>query len=195
MAAAAAGEDLASYLAWKELNSSLDDERGAYLDLPVEQWPRLNFNWDLSPGGQRFAFDGKKEADFEKHHPSGFRLGWIPLSTFDKHLCHFSRRDGPSELWELGSRWKLSKAIAYLRRGLPITPPLVTATEGEFRIVGGHHRYAIAKAVSLEILPIYVDHADLDQVEAIAPVEWREPTEPIAHRGLLCHSAAPSASR
>jgi hypothetical protein len=181
--AAAAGEDLKTYQAWKDLNGSLDNECGAYLDLPVEQWPPLNVNWDLSPAGQRFAFDGMKEADFRKHRPNGFRLGRIPLSTFDRHLCHYSRRDGSAELWELGSRWKLAKAIAYLRRGLPITPPLVTATEGEFRLAGGHHRYAIAKAVTLAMLPIYVDHADVTQVEAIATVEWG-PTESVTPEDL-----------
>lgn len=176
--AAAAGEDLTEYQAAKALNISLFEEGEAYWDLPVEQWPPVTFNWDVTRESQRFAFDGVKKAEFAESRPNGFKLGWIPLVRFDKHLCHFSRRDGPVELWELGSRSSLARAIAYLRRGLPITPPLITATDGEFRIVGGHHRYAVAKAVNLEILPIYVDHSDADLVNAIAAVEWESAVDP-----------------
>jgi len=172
MAAAAAGEDLDTYLAWKRLNASLDEEGGAYRDRPVAEWPNLHFNWDLSPEGQRFALDAVNAVAFRKQHPDGFRLGRIPLPTFDRFLCHFSRRDGPSELWELGAPWKLAKVIAYVRRGLAITPPLVATSENELRIAGGHHRYAAAKAVNLEILPFYAAPSDVPLIDAIVQVDW-----------------------
>ena len=60
-------------------------------------------------------------------------------------------------------------AIAYIRRGKPIAPPLVipTAAEKPIGLGGRNHRYRVAKFSGKIELPIYVDQK---KAERIAPM-------------------------
>ena len=154
------------------LNADLHAEGEQYRDTPPLQWPTLIFDWDFSLEGQRHSLDGVKADEFQKSHPNGLRLGWVTVAEFDSKLCHFNRRD-ENELWSTGCASKLSRAIAYLRRGLPITPPLVGSVEGkdELYFLGGNHRYAVLKAVGRETeFPIYVDSDDFEAVARIVMI-------------------------
>lgn len=169
------GMTVEEYRAKKALNHSLHEEGDAYQGLSPAEWPPLTFNWDFSPERQRFGLDGVAEQEFQEMHPNGLRLGHMPLLTFDRSLAHFSRRDTPEELWSLGSESKLAKTIAYLRRGLPITPPIVAPTGSEVILKGGHHRYAVAKAVNIETIPFLVAPEDVEKIEGIVEVTWGMP--------------------
>lgn len=110
---------------------------------------------------------------FRNRTPHGLRLGWVGVADFDSKLCHFNRRD-ENELWSIGSATKLARAIAYLRRGLPITPPLVAPVKGkdELHFQGGNHRYAALKAAGHETaFPIYVASEDFETVARIVTVK------------------------
>lgn len=150
-------------------------EAQRYADLPPDEWPSLSFNWDLDPDSQRFALDGVDPAKFTEQFPSGLISGEVELSRFDTKLAHSCRRNGPEELWSLGVKSKLALAIAYAANGLPVTPPIVRPwEEREIIFVGGHHRYAVAKAIQLETLPIYARPEDRAQIDAIVPVQWHD---------------------
>ncbi|NOT11051.1 MAG: ParB N-terminal domain-containing protein [Methylococcaceae bacterium] len=173
------GEDLETYRFNVEQCTRLSLEAKHYIDLQPADWPQLTFNWDLSAESQRFSLDGNgvKLPNFQLRYPEGFILGWVDLKEFDDKLCHFSRREGIQELWELGSKLKLAYVIAYLANGLPITPPLVMPEPGnnyEVRVQGGHHRYAAAKATGLAVIPIYVEHCNRKEVTRIVPVHWND---------------------
>lgn len=171
--ASQSGEDLETYRRNVEQRNRLGLEAKCYIDLPPDDWPQLSFNWDLSPESQRFSLDGVKLPDFQHRYPEGFFLGSVDIQKFDAKLCHFSRRDGLQELWELGSKLSLAYLIAYLANGLPITPPLVMPENNhEIRIQGGHHRYAAAKATGVELIPIYVEPCNREAVGRIVPVRW-----------------------
>lgn len=155
-----------------KLNAELHAEGEQYRNAPPSQWPTLVFNWDFSPEGQRYALDGVRAAEFQRSHPKGLRLGWVNLVEFDSKLCHFNRRD-EGEIWSVGDDSKLSRAIAYLQRGLPISPPLVGPVEGkdELRFIGGNHRYAALKVACRETeFPMYVDPDDFEAVARIVTV-------------------------
>ena len=145
-----------------------------YIGAPPMRWPKLEFNWDLSPEGQRFALDGVNGATFQKNYQVGFRLGWIRLADFDRKLCHHNRRDGLDELWALGDHSKLARAIAHIARGLPMTPPLIAplGDKNEICLRGGNHRYTVAKYGRLEMLPVYAEPRDTHMLSAIIPVRW-----------------------
>jgi hypothetical protein len=167
------GEDLAEFRRRQIERADLWAEAQEYKDLPPSQWPPLLFNWDLTPEGQRFALDGVKPDAFLEQYPQGLTVGWVALAEFDRVLCHFSRRDTEAELWQLGSRSTLASVIAYLRRGLPITPPLVRPVDyREVILQGGHHRYAVAKAISLVQLPILAVKENCAGISAIVSVRW-----------------------
>lgn len=166
------GDSLEEAKAQTALNADLHAEGLQYQDIPPSKWPTLIFNWDFSSEGQRHALDGTKADEFQKLYPDGLRLGWVTVAEFDSKLCHFNRCD-ENELWSTGCASKRSRAIAYLRRGLPITPPLVGPVEGkeELRFLGGNHRYTALKAICRETeFPIYVDPGDFEAIARIVRV-------------------------
>ncbi|UUC96556.1 MULTISPECIES: transcriptional regulator [Comamonas] len=169
------GLTLDEYEALMAYNKSLQEEGALYLGKPVCEWPALVFNWDYSQAGQHFAMDGVTEQAMLEMYPNGLRLGHMPLRAFDQNLARYCRRDTEKELWSLGSDWRLAQVIAHLRRGMPMTPPLVIRVKDEAFFSGGNHRYAAAKAVGLAVIPFYVNEDDVAEIEEILDVTWGQP--------------------
>ncbi|VAW78682.1 hypothetical protein MNBD_GAMMA13-1653 [hydrothermal vent metagenome] len=166
------GENLEEYRKEASLKAKIRDESEALIDSPINQWPQIKINWDISVESQGFCFDGVSEKDFNENHPEGLLLGYVSLEDFDKKLCHYSRRD-EGELWELGCQRKLAYLIVYLSEGRPISPPVVKPVEnGEVIFIGGHHRYAVAKAIGENKIPIYVCPENKLGIDKIVNVEW-----------------------
>ncbi len=148
-------------------------ERGVQLcGLPPSDWPSINFNWDLSRASQHYIYDGLNPSDFAKSHPDGFRLGYVGVCEFDLKLSKNNYRADLTELWGVGVKEKLCYVLAHLEAGLPITPPLVLVTNGEFHLVGGNHRYTAAKFSGQKCIPIYVEHGMESTVENLVQVRW-----------------------
>lgn len=171
------GITVEEYRAQVALNISLHAEGASYDGLPACEWPQLTFNWDFTRKGQRFGFDGVRSQEFQDRYPDGLQLGYMSLVAFDQQLAHFSRRDTPEELWSLGCRFKLAKTIAYIRRGYAITPPIAGPMGKEVILKGGHHRYAIAKAVQLDTIPFLVAPDDVKAIENLLDVNWLVPAD------------------
>lgn len=173
--AANMGVTIAEYRIDRALNGELHDEGESYRGLPPSLWPQLTFNWDFSRVGQRFALDGVTRQMFQSMYPDGLVLGRMPLESFDPHIVHFSRRDTIQELWSLGSASRLAKTIAYIHRGLPLTPPIAGPQDGGVILRGGNHRYAIAKAIQLETIPFLVAPDEVDAMSKLLNVNWGSP--------------------
>ncbi|MEL0619352.1 ParB N-terminal domain-containing protein [Psychrobacter proteolyticus] len=170
--AAIAGETLEVYQDKYKLRSRILSEASQYIETDSSDWPPITFNWDLSKEGQRFSLDGENELSFKTHYPEGFILGKVELEILDKKLCHFSRRD-KGELWTLGRKNSLAYLIVYLSQNRPISPPLVKPhLMGEVILMGGHHRYAIAKEIGEKSIPIYVEPKYRKEIEKIMEIDW-----------------------
>lgn len=166
------GETLEVYRANKILRSKISAKASQYIEIDSSGWPPITFNWDLSKEGQRFSLDGENELSFETHYPEGFILGRVKLNALDKKLCHFSRRD-EGELWNVGCKSRLAYLIVYLSEQRPISPPILKPhIENEIMLQGGHHRYAIAKEIGEEYLPIYIEPKYKKQIDSIIRVDW-----------------------
>ena len=143
-----------------------------FYNTPPEKWPLIKFNWDYRFESQRFCFDGLSHSDFEKTYPDGLVLGHMHLNEFDKYLCHFSRRDD-NELWEVGFQSKLAEMIVYLSEGNPITPPIIKPLKSnEVIFQGGHHRYAVAKAIGCNNIWIYAFPEDVNILNQFINICW-----------------------
>ena len=172
IAADNAGETLESYRSKKIIHSRISSEANQYIETDSSYWPPITFNWDLSREGQRFSLDGENELSFKTHYPEGFILGKVELEILDKKLCHFSRRD-KGELWTLGRKNSSAYLIVYLSQNRPISPPLVKPhLMGEVILMGGHHRYAIAKEIGEKSIPIYVEPKYIKEIEKIMEIDW-----------------------
>lgn len=182
------GESLDDARRKMALNADLHAEGTRYRDLPPSEWPTLIFNWDLSEDSQQYALDGVKAIQFQQQYPGGLQIGWVNLVEFDIKLCHFSRR-AKEELWSVGCASKLAKTIAYLSRGLPITPPLVAPVKGKEELVfrGGNHRYAALKATNFDgEFPIYIAPDNFEAVKQIVKVR----SNPIVSNDACQHQVA-----
>lgn len=157
-----------------ELRCRIYEDAHKYLDSPVEKWPSINMNWDVSKESQIYTLDNRSKYDFKNNYPEGFLLGYVSLFEVDSILHSFSRRD-EGELWEVGIASKLAGLIVYLSEGRPISPPLVKPVENdEVILLGGHHRYAIAKVIGVKRLPIYIAHEHKVKIDGLLAVEWVE---------------------
>lgn len=167
------GEDLEVYRAQRLERDKIAEEAERYRLVTPSQWPSLEFNWDFSVDAQRFALDGCKPDSFTKCFPLGLRLGWVSLQEFDAKLSLQNKRE-LAELWDVGDQEKLAMAIEYIRRGKPITPPLVAPIPAVQQVClgGGNHRYTVAKFSGQVALPIYVDPEDAERIEAIVAIRW-----------------------
>lgn len=167
------GEDLEVHRAQRVERDEIAEEAERYRLVSPTEWPSLEFNWDFSVEAQRYTLDGCKPDSFTKYFPRGLQLGWVSLQEFDSNLS-FQNRRKLSELWTVGDEGKLAMAIAYIRKGKPITPPLVAPIEGQRQVClgGGNHRYTVAKFNGQIELPIYVDPKEAEAVSAIVTVRW-----------------------
>lgn len=169
-----AGETLEEYRSKRSLLQRLSKESEKYIDTPASEWPLIKLNWDLSRESQRHSLDGESPKNFAEYYPAGFLLGFITLQDFDQNLCRHSRRD-EGELWQVGSKGKLARLIVYLSEGRPISPPLVKPLEnGEVIFNGGHHRYAIAKEIGEDVIPIHVQPEYQERINEIFHVRWED---------------------
>ena len=169
-----AGETLEEYRAKLLLSKRLSKESKKYIDTPSSEWPPIEFNWDLSRESQRHSLDGERLSTFGEYYPAGFLRGFIALQDLDQRLCHYSRRD-EGELWEVGSKDKLARLIVYLSEGRPISPPLVKPLgNGEIIFNGGHHRYAIAKEIREDVIPIHIQPEYQERIDEILHVRWED---------------------
>lgn len=170
--AAIAGETLEVHQDKYKLRSRISSEANQYIETDSSDWPPITFNWDLSKEGQRFSLDAENELSFKTHYPEGFILGKVKLGTLDRKLCHFSRRD-KGELWTVGHKSRLAYLIVYLSEKRPISPPLVKPhLMGEVMLMGGHHRYAIAKEIGEKYIPIYVEPKYRKEIDKIMEIDW-----------------------
>ena len=166
------GEDLEEYRNERALRRRIGADSQKYIGVPVSQWPPIILKWDTSRESQRFSKDGISSEEFHKSYPQGFCLGCVALAEFDKRLCFYSRRKD-RELWAIGDPFKLAYLIVYLSEGRPISPPLATPLAvNEIVIDGGHHRYAIAKAIGESEIPVYVTPRHKRDLDSLLSVRW-----------------------
>lgn len=166
------GKELGEHGRERALRRRIEADSRKYLEAPLSEWPTIIFNWDLSRESQRFSKDGVSPDEFSKIHPNGFCPGYVSLADFDQKLCFFSRRKD-RELWAIGDPYKLAYLIVYLAEGRPISPPFARPLpNNEIVIDGGHHRYAVAKAIGLPEIPVYVTPRHKGDLESLLPVKW-----------------------
>lgn len=166
------GKELVGCGRERTLRRRIEADSRRYLEAPVSMWPPIVFNWDLSKESQRFSKDSVSSEEFSKTYPDGFCLGYVSLADFDQRLCFFSRRKD-REIWTIGDPYKLAYLIIYLSEGRPISPPFARPLpSNEIVIDGGHHRYAVAKAMGLPEIPVYVTPRHKGDLESLLYVKW-----------------------
>lgn len=166
------GEGLEAYRAKRKSIARISCKSRSYINVDPKHWPEITLNWDVDPASQRYSLDGFKAREFLEAYPDGLLLGWVRLRDFDKVLCRFNCRQD-DELWAVGDKSKLAFLIVYLSEGRPISPPFVQPiNNSEVCFVGGNHRYAIAKVLKENEIPIYAASSDREAVSKLVSVRW-----------------------
>jgi len=163
------------YRTQRAFKNDIRDKAETVRNLTAEKCPEIKINWDLSRASQRFCCDGLKKEEFEKYYPKGFFTYRVCFGDFDSVLGNYSRRD-EGELWSVGCKSKLAEMIIYLSEGYPISPPKASYVKETNKIIlsGGHHRYAVAKAIGEKEIPICVDEDNKLEIERLLEGHYKE---------------------
>ena len=167
------GRGLLIGTAMKVADGTLDEEfevACAQESREVDRWCRGRKNipdsltalWDLDPSKFYFAFDGDDPGD---HAPADFALIEADVAEVDARLFHGVSRD--KDPWHRQYKSK-SCGIAYRwLHGRGVTPPLLVDHGQEIIIVGGMHRFHLAKHYGMTRMPFLVRKAKLAAVKAL----------------------------
>ncbi len=118
--------------------------------------------WDERPGNFYLAFDGVSPYDTTS---SDFVLIRADVDEVDRKLAKGASR--VKEPWHPTYKWK-SCGIAYRWvKGLGVTPPLLGESKGAILIVGGMHRFHLAKHYGTKSMPFLVRGTELQAVKAL----------------------------
>ncbi|MFF8799872.1 MULTISPECIES: hypothetical protein [unclassified Methylobacterium] len=135
----------------------------------VKRWPAFQVDWDPEPGNFYRSRDATSASDFRAQHPNGVTLGDVPLSELDAAL-HVGSRRSAQEVWSIGERGKVARAIRHWEDGYAMTPPMLDqASDGTITIAGGHNRLAVARAKGETSVPILFDPARLAFMQGKLP--------------------------
>lgn len=120
--------------------------------------------WDCDPANFCLAFDGDDPSD---HASTDFILIDADVTDVGGRLTYAASRDkGP---WHQRYKSK-SCGIAYRwLHGRGVTPPLLGEYQGQVHIVGGMHRFHLAKHYGTTRMPFLVRRAELAAVMALIP--------------------------
>jgi hypothetical protein len=120
--------------------------------------------WDHNPENFYFAFDGAYPED---HASADFVLIEANVDDVNLRLTHTATRD--KDPWHKKYKRK-SYRIAYRwLHGRGVTPPLLGEVQGEICIIGGMHRFHLAKHYGTTRMPFLVRKAELAAVLALIP--------------------------
>jgi len=164
-------EELVLYRKEKELRERILNDSYQYKDLAIKEWPVIKINWDIRYSSQKFSLDRDESSEFSKHHPDGFLLGYVNLNEVDKRLGICSFRE-VEDVWKVGSSEKLSALIVYLSEGREVSPPFLCVYEDSLVIMGGNHRYTIAKCIGVENIPIHFKIQEKFKIDEMLNVKW-----------------------
>jgi len=133
----------------------------------VERWCKdmnniptdLEAVWDTEPSRIYLAFDGDNPED---HPTTDFTLIEADVSEVDGMLTYISSRDrGP---WDEPFKAKSCGIVYRWVKGLGVTPPVLTQYKQQIHIVGGVHRFHLAKHYGTTRMPFLVRRAELATV-------------------------------
>lgn len=127
-------------------------------DIPANLYAR----WDIRPERFYLAFDGDKPGD---HDPNEFELIYMNVENVNSRLTYIASRD--KDPWHKRYKRKTCGIAYRWVHNLPVTPPLIQEVQGQIHIVGGMHRYHLARHYGTVRMPFLVLKLELLKVKAL----------------------------
>jgi hypothetical protein len=120
--------------------------------------------WDFAPSRFYLAFDGERPDGVDAAN-----LTVIEVVVEELHcaLQHGSGRD--EDPWSEQYRSKTGSIAYRWAQRLAVTPPLIRPWKGEIVIVGGMHRFHLARHYGAHSMPVLVQREELEEVERVLP--------------------------
>ncbi|MEM8351241.1 hypothetical protein Q4R91_12140 [Morganella morganii] len=139
----------------------------------AKEWPEFNIQWDLTPDNFYLSLDGESAESVSESYNKGFSLGKVATNDIYENLFYNCKLTNSEDFW---STCIASKACGVLGRWLKnelITPPLIKPYEGNLLIIGGNHRFNVARLAGAEIIYFITPYECKDEIIAIIPsVVW-----------------------
>lgn len=180
------GEDVNEWKRHKKIIQKLEVVADALLDLPIDQWPEININWDLSKESMRFALDGLSASKFRQSYPDVLIVRWVELDKLNNVLCSFNKRS-VEETWNVGFKDKLARVIAWVSDGNPLTPIYISINEAlgdKLKLEGGNHRYAMLNAKKISPIPVLLRKSEESIISSIIKLSVDEKMNALQSKDL-----------
>ncbi len=157
------------------INKKLQYEYGKYIDKRVSEWPKLNFNWDVSYEGQYYSSGMSNIDEFRRAFPWGYDIGDVDTSELNNLLQLHCKIHDCSKVWSDFRSNSLVQIIANFAEGYKLSPPLIapSVSAGMINVKDGRHRYVIAKLCGEKQIPICCSPEDVRQLSSLVRVHWR----------------------
>jgi len=118
--------------------------------------------WDCSPANFYLAFDGDSPAD---HEPSDFALIEADVDDVNGQLTYATSRD--KDPWHESYKSKSCGIAFRWLKGAGVTPPLLGEFEAKVHLIGGMHRFHLAKYYGTKRMPFLVRTIEIEAVMAL----------------------------
>ncbi len=142
-----------------EERKRINDKAEQIIGTPIEKWPEFSMNWDTSPEGFHYSFDGAPAGSI---NTADRVVMWVRLDELDAVLQSYNLRT-KDEIWDVGNHRRAAKVIVHCSEGGKLSPiAVVPTTPGKVGLSGGNHRLAIARAKGVEAVPLLIEkkHAE-----------------------------------
>ncbi|MBJ3590222.1 hypothetical protein JGC56_03460 [Salmonella enterica subsp. enterica serovar Saintpaul] len=145
-----------------------------YKGMTAEKWPKLYIEWDLKPENFHHSLDGEDADSVSQNYKNGFSIG--KASTKDIYGKLFSNcivRDS-NDFWAVCDKRKACGVLGRWKEKELITPPLIKPHNDTLIIVGGNHRFNVARLAGAEAITFITPTEYMDEINSIIPtVSWQ----------------------
>lgn len=145
-----------------------------YIGTDANEWPKLDINWDLNQDNFHLSLDGVSADKFTEDYSEGLLIGKTLIEDIYENLFYNSKIRDCNDFWKLCAKGKACGIIGRCLAKKPITPPMITPYNGTLIIVGGNHRFNVARlSGAIEIYFITPKESQNEFIEILPSVAWK----------------------
>ncbi|MEQ5184501.1 hypothetical protein ABN222_08230 [Providencia alcalifaciens] len=150
-----------------------ENEGRIYEGRPSKDWPKLNVRWNLNKTDFYRSLDGENTESIEQHYPNGFFVATALTKDIHDNLCYASKVFDSNDFWSVCNVRKACGVIGRWMNNELITPPVIVPFENTLVLVGGNHRFNVARLAGEKYITFIVPSEKKDETSLIIPnLSW-----------------------
>lgn len=114
-----------------------------------------------------FSGGNRDEKRFKKSYPEGLLVGHVDFNEPHSKLKPNDWFRTKDQIWEVGFKPKLAKALLHWIEGNSMTPPLIHIFKDNLNIGDGSHRLSVCVAKEVEVIPILILPSEKSKIQEL----------------------------